>query len=91
MDNSQKTMGVGLLVLIAVLGYNLFTANQHATDYANWFLPDYFCLYVRLLRLGRSMFRKYWPTEAKLRGSGLANGVGRIRRYRRALCGRGIA
>ena len=48
----RKTMGVGLLILIAVLGYILFTANQYVAHNADWFLPDYFRLYVRLLCLG---------------------------------------
>lgn len=44
----RKTMGVGLLILIAVLGY----IYQYVAHNADWFLPDYFRLYVRLLCLG---------------------------------------
>ena len=48
----RKTMGMGLLILIGGARIYLFTANQYVAHNADWFLPDYFRLYVRLLCLG---------------------------------------
>lgn len=73
----QKNYGGGAVGINCRAGIYLFSANQHAINYVNWLLSDYVCVYVRLLRLG-SLCSEIWPTEAKLRGSGLANAVGRI-------------
>ncbi len=48
----RKTMGVGLLILIAVLGYIYSLQTSMLLITLIGFFPDYFRLYVRLLCLG---------------------------------------
>lgn len=85
----RKTMGVGLLILIAVLGYIYSHANQHVAHHLNWLFPDYLCLYVCLLCLGglcagdlanRSETSRFRPGERCRQNQ----------RYRCPLCGGGI-
>lgn len=73
----RKTMGVGLLVLIAVLGYiySLQTSMLLIT-LIGFFLITFVYMYV--CYASAVYVPEIWPTEAKLRGSGLANAVGRI-------------
>jgi len=73
----RKVMGVGLLLMIAVLGYvySLQTSMAMITLMG-------FCLitfvYMFVCYASAVYVPEIWPTEAKLRGSGLANAVGRI-------------
>ncbi|MBU3215575.1 MFS transporter [Clostridium estertheticum] len=73
----RKVMGVGLLLMIAVLGYvySLQTSMVMITLMG-------FCLitfvYMFVCYASAVYVPEIWPTEAKLRGSGLANAVGRI-------------
>ncbi|STR54514.1 transport protein YdjK [Klebsiella oxytoca] len=71
----RKTMGVGLLVLIAVLGYiySLQTSMLLIT-LIGFFLITFVYMYV--CYASAVYVPEIWPTEAKLRGSGLANAVG---------------
>ncbi|WP_340529046.1 MFS transporter [Escherichia coli] len=73
----RKTMGVGLLILIAVLGYiySLQTSMLLIT-LIGFFLITFVYMYV--CYASAVYVPEIWPTEAKLRGSGLANAVGRI-------------
>ena len=73
----RKIMGVGLLVLIAVLGYiySLQTSMLLIT-LIGFFLITFVYMYV--CYASAVYVPEIWPTEAKLRGSGLANAVGRI-------------
>lgn len=73
----RKTMGVGLLVLIAALGYiySLQTSMLLIT-LIGFFLITFVYMYV--CYASAVYVPEIWPTEAKLRGSGLANAVGRI-------------
>lgn len=74
---ARKTMGVGLLLLIAVLGYiySLQTSMLMIT-LIGFFLITFVYMYV--CYASAVYVPEIWPTEAKLRGSGLANAVGRI-------------
>lgn len=73
----RKTMGVGLLLLIAALGY--FYSLQ--TNMLMITLCG-FCLitlvYMYVCYASAVYVPEIWPTEARLRGSGLANAVGRV-------------
>ncbi|PWC19668.1 MFS transporter [Brenneria corticis] len=73
----RKTMGIGLLILIAVLGYiySLQTSMLMITV-IGFFLITFVYMYV--CYASAVYVPEIWPTEAKLRGSGLANAVGRI-------------
>ncbi|VDZ02946.1 major facilitator family transporter [Escherichia coli] len=69
-------MGVGLLILIAVLGYiySLQTSMLLITLIGFFLITSSICsCYASAVYVP-----EIWPTEAKLRGSGLANAVGRI-------------
>ncbi|ESH40078.1 major facilitator family transporter [Salmonella enterica subsp. enterica serovar Choleraesuis str. 0006] len=85
----RKTMGVGLLILIAVLGYiySLQTSMLLIT-LIGFFLITFVYMYV--CYASAVYVPEIWPTEAKLRGSGLANAVGRISGIAAPLCGGGI-
>lgn len=48
----RKTMGVGLLILIAVLGY-IYSLQTSMLLITLIGFPDYLCLYVCLLRFSR--------------------------------------
>ncbi|MCW2486954.1 MFS transporter [Candidatus Symbiopectobacterium sp. NZEC127] len=73
----RKVMGVGLLLLIAGLGYfySLQTSMMMIT-LIGFFLITFVYMYV--CYASAVYVPEIWPTEAKLRGSGLANAVGRI-------------
>lgn len=74
---SRKVMGVGLLLLIALLGYiySLQTSMMMIT-LIGFFLITFVYMYV--CYASAVYVPEIWPTEAKLRGSGLANAVGRV-------------
>ncbi|WP_432462877.1 MULTISPECIES: MFS transporter [unclassified Agarivorans] len=74
---SRKTMGVGLLLIIAALGYaySLQTSMFMITLFG-FFLITFVYMYV--CYASAVYVPEIWPTEAKLRGSGLTNSVGRI-------------
>ena len=73
----RKVMGVGLLILIAVLGY-VYSLQSSMTMISifGFFLITFVYMYV--CYASAVYVPEIWPTEAKLRGSGLANAVGRI-------------
>lgn len=73
----RKVMGPGLLILIAALGYiySLQTSMNMLT-LIGFFLITFVYMYV--CYASAVYVPEIWPTEAKLRGSGVANAVGRI-------------
>ena len=73
----RKVMGVGLLILIAILGY-VYSLQSSMTMISifGFFLITFVYMYV--CYASAVYVPEIWPTEAKLRGSGLANAVGRI-------------
>jgi MFS transporter, putative metabolite:H+ symporter len=73
----RKVMGPGLLLLIAGLGYiySLQTSMSMLT-LIGFFLITFVYMYV--CYASAVYVPEIWPTEAKLRGSGVANAVGRI-------------
>lgn len=73
----RKVMGAGLLVVIAVLGYfySIQTSMTMITVFG-FFLITFVYMYV--CYASAVYVPEIWPTEAKLRGSGLANAVGRV-------------
>jgi putative MFS transporter len=74
---SRKAMGVGLLLLIAVLGYVYsLQSSMFMISLIGFFLITFVYMYV--CYASAVYVPEIWPTEAKLRGSGLANAVGRI-------------
>lgn len=73
----RKTMGVGLLLFIAVLGYVYsLQTNMMMITLCGFFLITFVYMYV--CYASAVYVPEIWPTEAKLRGSGLANAIGRI-------------
>lgn len=73
----RKTMGVGLLLFIAALGYFYsLQTNMLMITVCGFFLITFVYMYV--CYASAVYVPEIWPTEAKLRGSGLANAVGRI-------------
>jgi len=73
----RKIMGVGLLCIIAVLGYIYSLQNSMSMiSLAGFFLITF--VYMFVCYASAVYVPEIWPTEAKLRGSGLANAVGRI-------------
>ncbi|MGM0241011.1 MULTISPECIES: MFS transporter [Enterococcus] len=73
----RKIMGSGLLILIAVLGY-VYSLQTSITTISilGFFLITFVYMYV--CYASAVYVPEIWPTAAKLRGSGLANAVGRI-------------
>lgn len=73
----RKVMGPGLLILIAVLGY-IYSLQTNLTTITviGFFLITFVYMYV--CYASAVYVPEIWPTEAKLRGSGVANAVGRI-------------
>lgn len=73
----RRVMGSGLLILIAVLGYfySIQTDMTMITIFG-FFLITFVYMYVCFA--SAVYVPEIWPTQAKLRGSGLANAVGRI-------------
>lgn len=73
----RKVMGVGLLCIIAVLGYIYSLQNSMTMiSLVGFFLITF--VYMFVCYASAVYVPEIWPTEAKLRGSGLANAVGRI-------------
>lgn len=73
----RKIMGSGLLIIIAVLGY--FYSLQTTImmiSILGFFLITFVYMYV--CYASAVYVPEIWPTAAKLRGSGLANAVGRV-------------
>lgn len=73
----RKVMGVGLLVVIAGLGYVYSLQTSMVMISAIGFFLITF-VYMFVCYASAVYVPEIWPTEAKLRGSGLANAVGRI-------------
>ena len=73
----RKVMGIGLLLTIAVLGiiYSQQTSLT-AITVIGFFLITFVYMYV--CYASAVYVPEIWPTAAKLRGSGLANAVGRV-------------
>lgn len=73
----RKIMGTGLLVLIAGLGYIYsLQTNMTMITILGFFLITFVYMYV--CYASAVYVPEIWPTAAKLRGSGLANAVGRV-------------
>lgn len=73
----RKVMGSGLLILIAALGYVYsLQTNMTMITVIGFFLITFVYMYV--CYASAVYVPEIWPTEAKLRGSGVANAVGRI-------------
>lgn len=74
---SRKAMGIGLLLLIAALGYVYsLQSSMFMISLIGFFLITFVYMYV--CYASAVYVPEIWPTEAKLRGAGLANAVGRI-------------
>lgn len=73
----RKVMGVGLLLMIAGVGYVYsLQRSMFMISLIGFFLITFVYMYV--CYASAVYVPEIWPTEAKLRGSGLANAVGRI-------------
>lgn len=73
----RKIFGIGLLVMIAVLGYIYAQqTSMTALSICGFFLIIFVYMYVCFA--SAVYVPEIWPTAAKLRGAGLANSVGRI-------------
>lgn len=73
----RKIMGSGLLVIIAILGYIYSLQTSMAMiSLIGFFLITFVYMYVCFA--SAVYVPEIWPTAAKLRGTGLANAVGRI-------------
>lgn len=73
----RKIFGIGLLIIIAVLGYVYsLQTSMTALSIAGFFLIIFVYMYVCFA--SAVYVPEIWPTAAKLRGAGLANSVGRI-------------
>lgn len=73
----RKLMGIGLLVIIAVLGY-VYSLQTNITTISilGFFLITFVYMYV--CYASAVYVPEIWPTAAKMRGAGLANAVGRV-------------
>lgn len=73
----RKVMGVGLLIIIAILGYVYsLQSSMLMITLLGFFLITFVYMYV--CYASAVYVPEIWPTEARLRGSGLANAIGRI-------------
>ena len=73
----RKVLGVGLLILIATLGYVYsLQDSMFMISLIGFFLITF--VYMFVCFASAVYVPEIWPTEAKLRGSGLANAVGRV-------------
>jgi putative MFS transporter len=73
----RKVLGVGLLILIAALGYVYsLQDSMFMISLIGFFLITF--VYMFVCYASAVYVPEIWPTEAKLRGSGLANAVGRV-------------
>lgn len=73
----RKSMGVLLLVLIAVLGY-IYSLQKSMTAITIIGFLLITLVYMFVCYASAVYVPEIWPTETKLRGSGLANAVGRV-------------
>jgi len=73
----RKVMGVGLLLIIAVMGYIYSLQSSMAMISIMGFFLIIF-VYMFVCYASAVYVPEIWPTTAKLRGSGLANAIGRI-------------
>lgn len=73
----RKVMGPGLLISIAVLGYIYSLQSSMMMITVLGFILITF-VYMYVCYASAVYVPEIWPTEAKLRGSGVANAVGRI-------------
>lgn len=73
----RKIMGVGLLSIIAILGY-VYSLQSSMTmiSIMGFFLIIF--VYMFVCYASAVYVPEIWPTAAKLRGSGLANAIGRV-------------
>jgi len=73
----RKVFGVGLLVIVAVLGY-IYSMQTSLVwlSILGFFLITFVYMYVCFA--SAVYVPEIWPTAAKLRGAGLANAVGRV-------------
>jgi MFS transporter, putative metabolite:H+ symporter len=73
----RKVLGVSLLVSIAALGY-VYSLQESMVmiSILGFFLITF--VYMFVCFASAVYVPEIWPTEAKLRGSGLANAVGRV-------------
>lgn len=73
----RKVFGVGLLLIVAVLGYIYSLQTSLVTlSIIGFFLILFVYMYVCFASAVYAP--EIWPTAAKLRGAGLANSVGRV-------------
>ncbi|WP_103062436.1 MFS transporter [Actinomyces qiguomingii] len=73
----RRVFGIGLLLIIAVLGYVYsLQTSMTALSIMGFFLIIF--VYMFVCFASAVYVPEIWPTAAKLRGSGLANSVGRI-------------
>ena len=73
----RKVFGVGLLVVVAALGYVYsLQTSMVALSVIGFFLIIFVYMYVCFA--SAVYVPEIWPTAAKLRGAGLANSVGRV-------------
>lgn len=73
----RKVLGVSLLVIMAVLGYIYsLQKSMFMISLLGFFLM--ISVYMFVCYSSAVYVPEIWPTEAKLRGSGLCNAVGRI-------------
>jgi putative MFS transporter len=73
----RKWMGVILLILIAVLGYIYALQRSEILIIILGFLLIVF-LYIYVCYASAVYIPELWPTEVRLRGSGICNAIGRI-------------
>lgn len=73
----RKVLGIGLLIIIAILGY-IYSLQTDITTISilGFFLITFVYMYV--CYASAVYVPEIWPTAAKLRGAGLANAIGRI-------------
>lgn len=73
----RRVLGIGLLLVMAVLGYVYsLQTSMTALSVVGFFLIIFVYMYVCFA--SAVYVPEIWPTAAKLRGSGLANSVGRV-------------
>lgn len=73
----RKVLGIGLLLIIAVLGYVYSLQSSMIIISALGFFLIIF-VYMYVCYASAVYVPEIWPTAAKMRGSGLANSIGRI-------------
>lgn len=73
----RKVLGISLLLIIAILGYVYSLQSSMVVISALGFFLIIF-VYMYVCYASAVYVPEIWPTAAKMRGSGLANSVGRI-------------